>query len=425
MRWSKFINFYEDQDSTILFNSVTRGVNKLKTEHVSKINRYLNGNLQEMISEEMKDAISELYIDEYIVPDTYKEKELFTKVRRDRDQESRIVMYFIPTFNCDFRCPYCIVSATDHDCMNPQNVISDLETENAANWLIGYAIDNQIKNVTVDLFGGEPMLGHKQNLKFFKKLNELKDRDIELEYNMISNCYNLSEQNLKELKSVGLNSIQVTIDGPKNVHDKRRIRSNGNGSFDKIIQNIEMCRDFGLRITIRINIDQENAPHIKELIQYLAERKFNEFVSIGVAPVDPPIDDLNRTGHTGKVMQYVPEIFQTLRKYHFNFRMWETFCGYGTKNFFVICPDGTLYNCPSYAGMEGYCVGDINANGFYPDRPGMHEIPDKCYSCSLVGVCSGGCYFMKNVHDLGEKFCMKPTHSIMVKEYILAKYSDS
>lgn len=424
MRWSRFVNFYKEQNSVILFNSVTRGVDLLEKEHLKTIDDYLNGKFHETVSDEMKEAISELYIDEYIVPDTYCEKEVFIKLRHERDKESKIVMYFVPTFNCNFRCPYCIVSATDHDCLNLQNVITDKDTVDAAQWLVDYARKNDIKHVTVELFGGEPMLGHKQNLIFFQTLSTLKDEGVKLEFNMISNCYNLTEANLNDLKEAGIQSIQCTIDGPREIHNKRRILSNGNGSFDVILRNIKKCRDFRIRITIRINIDEENAPYITELIQYLAENHFNEFVSIGIAPVDPPLDDFSLTGHTEKVMQYVPEIFNSLKEHNFDFKMWETFCGNGTKNFFVLCPDGNLYNCPSYAGMEGYSVGNIHEGGFRTDRPGMHEIPEKCYSCSLVGVCSGGCYFMKNVHNLGEEFCMKSTHLPMVNSFISAKYGN-
>lgn len=422
MRWSKFITFYEERDSMILFNSVTRGVNKIKKEYLDQIDCCVKGKFRGTISDEMKDVISELYIDEYIVPDNYSEKEIFSAARYNRDKENKLVMYFVPTFNCNFRCPYCIVSSTEHGCTEAKNIISDEDTVKAAKWVVDYIHKNALKSVIVELFGGEPLLGHRQNLLFLEMLGTLKEEGIALEFNMISNCYTLSDRRLRELKQVGLNAIQCTIDGPKEIHDKRRILANGNGSFDRILENIERCRAFGVRVTIRINIDAENAPYITQLINELAARGLNDFVTIGIAPVDPPINDAHITGHTEKVMGYVSGIFQSLRAHRFNFKMWETFCGNGTRNFFVLGPDGGLYNCPSYAGMEGHCVGNIHDGGFDKDRPGMHEIPEKCYSCSLVGICSGGCNFIRSEHNLGEEYCLKSTHSAMVNGYISARY---
>jgi len=384
----------------------------------------MNNVYKKNVDEEMKNSITELYVDEYIVPDTYCEKDVFDKMRHNRDEEKNVVMYFIPTFDCNFRCPYCIVSSTNHSCSKFQNIMSDEDVLKSAQWLINYVLENNLKSLTVELFGGEPLIAHKQNLLFLNTLNILKEKGVELNLNMISNCYTLSEKRLSELKQAGIKLIQCTIDGPKEIHDKRRILTNGKGSFDKIIENIKKCQKYNIGLTIRINIDEENAPYIIELIDFLAENQFNDYATIGLAPVDPPLDDVNITGHTNGTMKYVHSIFQRLREHHFRFRLWETFCGNGTKNFFVICPDGKMYNCPSYAGMEGFEVGNIHESGFYISRPQMHDIPEKCYSCNLVGVCSGGCYFIKNVHNISDDYCLKPTHSVMVEGYASAKYKD-
>ena len=41
------------------------------------------------------------------------------------------------------------------------------------------------------------------------------------------------------LKEIGVKRVQITLDGSKESHDKRRILLNGEGSFNKIIDNIE------------------------------------------------------------------------------------------------------------------------------------------------------------------------------------------
>lgn len=423
MRWSKFVNFYSAGDDVILFNSVNRAMNKLRQGDVSLIDRYLEGGQTVELDDETKTGISELFVDEFLVPDTYSEQKAFDAVRQSRDLTGTCVMYFIPTFDCNFRCPYCIVSSTNHDCNVSGDIMPLSEVRLAANWLKTYLRDNKLHKLTVELFGGEPLLGHQENMLFLTLLKEMEAEGIEMDFNMISNCYILTEKYLQELKSVGLKCIQCTIDGPREIHNKRRILTNNEETFDTIIRNIKRAHGYGIDLVIRINVDMENAPFIPELIDYLAGEGLSRYASIGVAPVDPPIGDKTMAGHTPEVMRYIPAIYDSLKKSGFLFRMWETFCGYGTKHFFVLCPDGELYNCPSYAGMEGYSVGSIHRGGFDEDRPGMHKIPSRCYSCSLVGVCSGGCRFTKEIHGHGDTFCMRNTHDVLVKNYVLTRFA--
>lgn len=420
IRWAKYTNFYPQDESVILFHSVTRGVSKIAKEDFDRINEVLVG---EEPTDEIKKVIAELYVDKFIVKMDENEKKMFKMARASRNDSGECVTYFIPTFACNFRCPYCIVDSTEHSVENKKKGLSEEETIFVASWLKDYVLNNNLKKLTIELFGGEPLVGFKQNIIFLKEIMSLKEQGIEVVVNMISNCYLLTEEKLDKLVECGLTSIQCTIDGPKEIHDQRRILANGNGSFDKIIENISMLKSKNVPLIIRINIDKDNAPYVDELIEYLAEKGFNRSATIGVAPVDPPVIDSKISGHTMETMQYLQPIYASLRKNKFKFKLWETFCGHGLRDFFVICPDGSLYNCPSFAGMKNYEVGNVFNGGFYDKRPVVHEIPDRCYDCSLVGVCSGGCYFTKTVHHLGDEYCLKMTHSEMVKQYMYNMYS--
>lgn len=420
LRWSNYVNDYHENGNVILFHSVNRAVNMISEEVYSQIESFFKGMTPE---DEVKKLIAELYVDYFLVEKGKNERQEFIDIRNDRETQGACVVYFIPTFSCNFRCPYCIVSSTEHESVCHEVFPLEKELIEMASWLKKYVINHGLKKLTIELFGGEPMVGFDQNVVFLKELNSIKEQGVELVVNMISNCYLLTEEKLAVLTGLGLKNIQCTIDGPKRIHDQRRIQANGEGSFDQIIENLKMLARKHIDFTIRINIDEENAPYICELIEYLHELGFHKVGQIGLAPVDPPIEDGALTGHTKETMSYMEKIYRCLADHQFRFLMWETFCGNGLRDFFVICPDGKLYNCPSYAGMKGYEVGDVFENGFYENRKKVHELSEHCYDCSLVGVCAGGCYFTKHIHNLGEQYCLKLTHSTMVKGYMLAKYS--
>ncbi|MCM1236362.1 MAG: hypothetical protein NC124_11505 [Clostridium sp.] len=55
---------------------------------------------------------------------------------------------------------------------------------------------------------------------------------------MVTNGYFLTKDVAQKLAKLKVSSLQVTIDGPKHVHDKRRVLAGGEGTFDKIIQKL-------------------------------------------------------------------------------------------------------------------------------------------------------------------------------------------
>ena len=422
LKWSNFVNDYHVNDNVILFQSVNRAVNMITEETYQMIQDYLAG---QKPSEEEKKLIAELYVDHILVDSNTNEREEIIQVRKDRDNSGECSIYFIPTFSCNFRCPYCIVSSTEHESICHDDLPTPERLDAMAEWLEDYVLSKGLKKLTIELFGGEPLVGYQQCVIFLKKLQGIREKGVELVVKMISNCYLITEEKIDELVALGLSNVQCTIDGPKEIHDKRRILANGQGSFDVIIENLKILVRKNVDFTIRINIDLENAPYICELVEYLHSLDFHKYGSIGLAPVDPPITDQKITGHTEETMEYMAEIYQCLKKNQFHFYMWETFCGNGVRDFFVMCPDGKLYNCPSFAGMKGHEAGDIFDGGFYSDRKGIHELPEKCLDCSLVGVCAGGCYFTKTVHNLGDSYCLKTTHSAMIRSFMIAKHEKS
>jgi len=57
---------------------------------------------------------------------------------------------------------------------------------------------------------------------------------------IITNGYLLTDSNARMLSSVaGVTTVQVTIDGTKDIHDKRRTLEGGQGTYDVIMQNIK------------------------------------------------------------------------------------------------------------------------------------------------------------------------------------------
>jgi uncharacterized protein len=109
-----------------------------------------------------------------------------------------------------------------------------------------------------------------------------KDLGINYDARMISNGTLLSRRVAQELMNqLGIVWIDVTLDGPRAVHDKRRCTRQGNGTYDRIIGNLENL--FAVRkskqqttVTLRCNVDMRNADAVRELIDDLALHGFQK-----------------------------------------------------------------------------------------------------------------------------------------------------
>jgi len=199
-------------------------------------------------------------IDEEIEKKNYIKKYLDFIESREKDE---VQIFFVPWYLCNFDCSYCYQSGYENEIKFPDKGIVD-------------AFFNYIKNEFkerkkyITLFGGEPLLtGAKQKelLKyFFEKLNE-----NNLEVAIVTNGYNL-EEFIPELQKVKVREIQVTLDGIKEIHDKRRYLKGGNSTFNKIVNGIDSALENNFTINLRVVIDKENIQNLFELAQFSIEK---------------------------------------------------------------------------------------------------------------------------------------------------------
>jgi uncharacterized protein len=70
-----------------------------------------------------------------------------------------------------------------------------------------------------------------------------KERNIKYRTQIVSNGYNLTPEKADLLSKYNWQRFQVTVDGPPESHNKRRVLRNGGETFDRIIDNIRYVID--------------------------------------------------------------------------------------------------------------------------------------------------------------------------------------
>lgn len=170
------------------------------------------------------------------------------------------------TLGCNANCYYC------YEKKERDNKIK-LTKENADK-IINQIIKNKPKKLSIHWFGGEPLF----NIDIIDYITDkLKENNIKYYSSMISNGLLFNENNIFKAKKIwNLKNVQITIDGTENNYEL--IKEVPKGSFNKLLNNIEMLLKNNIKVSIRLNLSDKNYKDLKKVI-YLLYQKFKNFFS--------------------------------------------------------------------------------------------------------------------------------------------------
>lgn len=204
------------------------------------------------------------------------------------DEDNELLTYVVqPSGNCQLGCHYCGQLHTSK-VMNQE--VLDLSYKRIVAKCD--ALKDTLKSLHITWYGGEPLTGFSALAQLSNRLIEFaKERNLKYSSDIITNGLNLKYSLFEKLvKDHKITNYQITLDGMKEFHDKRRMLKNGGKSFDVIMDNIEeviasdLYRDKAL-INFRCNVDTENKENVLEFIDYLKERNILPFVSFYISPI--------------------------------------------------------------------------------------------------------------------------------------------
>jgi len=319
------------------------------------------------------------------------------KNRQDAINKVKNHITFVMTYECNFKCTYCFEKDVDINKQNSWRMT--LELVDAALNLMGNDLEY------ISLFGGEPLLP--VNIPIIKYILSNAPDKI---YSITTNGYYL-EEFLELLLSVKIRNINITLDGEKDDHDKRRFLANNEPTFKKIIAGVKKCLDNNIPLTIRMNIDATNLESGLRLRDHLVKQYQNkvELLSFEIAPM------IGTPDHTKNEMlcsmfkadlKYTPDERADRNKILSNttplisaivtkkpLKPIYSFC-YAHDSGFVVDPCGMIYPCLRAVGIKELAIGsyfpviEFKENSIRSRNIGT--IPE-CSKCIYSLMCGGGC----------------------------------
>jgi len=175
-------------------------------------------------------------------------------------------LILMPTEQCNFRCTYCYEDFTLGR-MQP-GVIAAIKA------LLRRRV-HELEYLAIEWFGGEPLLASDVILDLQEWVLALCAEHPGLRFTgqMTTNGYLLRPPLLRRLLKAGVRSFQVSVDGPKEAHDRQRVRANGEGTFDAIWSNLLAMRTEPEPFTVllRVHATKDNLAALRGFIVQLGE----------------------------------------------------------------------------------------------------------------------------------------------------------
>lgn len=403
IKQSKFNVYYTTDDKTKLaFNSLSCGL-AIVDDDYDRLMENLQGLNDENVSEDLKETYFAAKEGSFIVEDDFDElMDLRTKRLSQKYSRDALGLTIAPTLACNFKCVYCY-ETSKNGLMKPE-VVTAIEN----------FVKNQspyLKNLSVSWYGGEPLLGtnviYKLSEEFIKICSE---NGIEYNAFIISNGSLLNDDIIAKLIEYRVTGIQITIDGPPDIHDARRVNKAGESTFDLIIQNINrILKTNKMEVVIRINVDKSNENDIERLIEILSEKFISKKVRITFGQVTAYTEACRSIESScfdnGEFAVNLLKYYSILEKYGFgdynDFPYPEAklnYCCAELFNSFVVDHEGYLYKCWNEVGNISNSIGNITDENFdiagYKNGIWINQDPlesGTCKECSLLPVCMGGC----------------------------------
>lgn len=265
------------------------------------------------------------------------------------------------------------------------------------------------RSARIQITGGEPFI-RKDFMHFLEKIHA---HSHLLNWTIMSNGSYLTKALVKNLRLLGIDNFQVSLEGTEKANDEIR----GAGSFLKALRAIELLSRANINVSVSLTLTKKNCQEIKNLADILASsgvRFFGvrRFVPLGIS--GSQLKNLVLEPQELRlVYQQIEEINKQMREKKYPLRitggcenaifndeisapdlMGNERCAVADGRILTIMPDGTVLVCRRYPVIIGNLykddLKDIYYSKSYEALKAKKDNPIECYFCPNWGNCFGG-----------------------------------
>ncbi|RAP30378.1 hypothetical protein C2W64_01570 [Brevibacillus laterosporus] len=329
----------------------------------------------------------------------------------------------IDTFTCNLRCPYCYEGL---DIRSSKTAMTKEQIHQMFSSMDQLIQERGATSVHLQYFGGEPFLRSNKAI-----VEDITLQAVERGWTIsgITNGTQIDQYfDLFSRIPGKVDQIQITMDGPEEIHNQLRIRADGGGTYLQICRNVTKLLELNIPVLLRVNTGTDKVSHLPRM-----SAEFEQMGWTASPHFMCQIAPINDHACTGCVPNYQPE-FKLLTQLHEMFGDWEvardryrlalgydmerrtsllrqaiygkdsimwrgesidlTGCSASKHHYVVYGAEGFIYACPESVGNKEAAIGHYSPEHFI-DRNKWNKWDlnisntSKCSECNIAPVCGG------------------------------------
>lgn len=370
----------------------------------------------------------------FLIKDDVNEYEDLVKEYEDKTyHSSTYYLTLLPSLDCNLRCWYCFEQHIKGSRMTPEvqnNIIEHVKSV--------FTKKPQLKELDVELFGGEPLLYFQEELyPVLKQIKSYLDEQGKfVHFTFITNAVCITDGFIPLFRELGSVSFQISIDGFKDKHDKVKfIPTTHEGTYNRMIHTVhkltqELENTF---INLRINYDDKTLLHVDSLIQ--------DLVDVDRRKILIHLERVWQTGehltHDNLMLKEVIRLFliNGFRYSYLNLFRRSYPCKTSVHNQLTISYDGKIYKCTGRNFTDEMQEGILQTEGTiawdtekWEKRMAIRSFDNElCRGCKLLPLCWGPCNqklleAANSVKSI-KHFCQKNQLEMSLEDYIRFRFN--
>ncbi len=410
----------------LLVNTISGAVNLVKGKNANIIESLTPGSKVSLA----KPLETQLSTQGYLIDSSEDERSQIVRFLNLSNHLTKLPpsIYFALTYQCNLRCTYCNEWNIPNETKQTFKVLSKEQIDSA------FITINKLEKLhqeqwgfplTINLYGGEPLM---QITREIVEYILLKSVESGFYVQIISNGINVPifiDLFLKYRNII--RRTLITLDGVRYIHNFRRKYPSGHGTFDKVVQAIDLLLEIGIPVTMQTILDKQNISHLPALVQFAKKKGWldntlfngalgkvmypmcnptnnqykyfidnDEFIRY-IAPIqknctelkgfDAPIGKLNGYSFLQQLINEPNKIESPM----------SLGCDATRGGIYLFGPDNLIFPCVETAGFSQYSIGR-----YHPDLELWTEElicwqerhpknVKKCQECIYLTICGGGC----------------------------------
>lgn len=463
-----FIELKQADDQYLLVHGYTGAIDIAN----GSIVRHLKSHRNHLIPQESPFSINtfQLLLKRGYITDKNQDEEIIhvkklAELLHRRDSILHKNFMFIISYDCNFRCPYCYENGISHNGRQWTKKQFDRQmVDRVFKAMLEIEPHQELHDKHITLYGGEPLL--KENKEIVQYIVK-KGRELGYVFEAITNGYDLLE--FEDLLGPDqIRFLQITVDGAKKQHNKRRIHYTDKETFDRIIQNIDIALRHEVEVSVRVNTDADNYQDLETLTTLFDSLGYSQnknFMFYSALLMDYEVPEEKKRQTQQRCAQNGSSTFHYMTHLEFNrkhqnsgyicqdtnvikkiytamqdkkpLRLHSIYCS-AQSGEYLFDPYGDIYGCWSHVGKPESALGHIGDSHIewtkireeWQERhTGKSE---SCSRCKYVFLCSGGCYFKAKLYNgINSTFCFNypdtfkhAANKAYEKYYGLVKHAD-